>query len=216
LAVKYFEIKSLCFSGKINLSTAGHLTIFDSLMKNRFLHIVRTSIVSFLVAGIMAHLFVPFTSHAQKTAFTQWLNQNVASTGDESESELRSAILKLPEEVSDFRVLLEQASHLIASNKEDFRLHRALPEQNSDQVTSWLVGQWNLFQQQQTGTDALLPESSKQCHKWISTNDLSKTFFSLSESRDQYQIVESGGFYFDFITQFSIQPLISGISINAP
>lgn len=198
------------------MSTAGHLTIFDSLMKNRFLHIVRTSIVSFLVAGIMAHLFVPFTSHAQKTAFTQWLNQNVASTGDESESELRSAILKLPEEVSDFRVLLEQASHLIASNKEDFRLHRALPEQNSDQVTSWLVGQWNLFQQQQTGTDALLPESSKQCHKWISTNDLSKTFFSFSESRDQYQIVESGGFYFDFITQFSIQPLISGISINAP
>jgi hypothetical protein len=216
LAVKYFEIKSLCFSGKINLSTAGHLTIFDSLMKNRFLHIVRTSIVSFLVAGIMAHLFVPFTSHAQKTAFTQWLNQNVASTGDESESELRSAILKLPEEVSDFRVLLEQASHLIASNKEDFRLHRALPEQNSDQVTSWLVGQWNLFQQQQTGTDALLPESSIPGQKWISTNDLSKTFFSLSESRDQYQIVESGGFYFDFITQFSIQPLISGISINAP
>ncbi|MDZ7755571.1 hypothetical protein [Rhodohalobacter sp.] len=185
-------------------------------MKNRFSHIVRTSIISFLMAGMMAHLFVPFTSHAQKTAFTQWLNQNVASTGDESENELRSAILKLPEQVSDFRVLLEQASHLIASNKEDFRLNRALPKQNSDQVTSWLVGQWNLFQQQQTGTDALLPESPIPVQKWISSDSLSKILFSFCDSRDQNQMGGSHSFYFDFLPQFSIQPLISGISINAP
>jgi len=185
-------------------------------MKNRFSHIVRTSIISFLMAGMMAHLFVPFTSHAQKTAFTQWLNQNVASTGDESENELRSAILKLPEQVSDFRVLLEQASHLIASNKEDFRLNRALPEQNSDQVTSWLVGQWNLFQQQQTGTDALLPESPIPVQKWISSDSLSKILFSFNNSRDRNLMGGSHGFYFDFLPQVSIQPLISGISINAP
>ena len=116
------------------MSTARLLPIFDSLMKKRFSHIIRSTVISFLMTGLLAHLLVPFSSHAQKTAFSQWLNQNVASSGDESESELRDAILKLPEQISDFRLLVEQASNLIASNKEDFSLNRALPENSSDQV----------------------------------------------------------------------------------
>lgn len=185
-------------------------------MKKRFTHIIRTTVISFLMTGLLAHLVVPFTSHAQKTAFTQWLNQNVASTGEDSESELRSAILKLPEQVSDFRVLVEQASYLISSNKEDFRLNRSLPEDSSDHVTSWLVGQWNLFQQQQTGTDALLPESPVPSQKWISSNSLCKLFAAVQGNLNTFHDFESNFSYTYYSPRFSIQPLISGISINAP
>ncbi len=201
---------------KINLSTAGHLTIFDSLMKNRFLHIVRTSIVSFLVAGMLAHLFVPFTSHAQKTAFAQWLNQSVAASGGESEHELRNAIRKLPEQTSDFRVLVEQASQLVASNKDEFKLNVAFPSSTGDQVTSWLVGQWNVFQQQQTGTDALAPEISVPAQKWLNTNSLSKSIIGFSKKNDAHDRRIAANVIISPVQKILIEPLISGISINAP
>jgi len=198
------------------LSTARLLPIFDSLMKKRFSHIIRSTVISFLMTGLLAHLLVPFSSHAQKTAFSQWLNQNVASSGDESESELRDAILKLPEQISDFRLLVEQASNLIASNKEDFRLNRTLPENSSDQVTSWLVGQWNFFQQQQTGTDALLPETPAPAKKWITPSNLSKMLFAIGTADDNLLNSESHFLRSHFNPSYFIRPLVSGISINAP
>lgn len=198
------------------MSTAGHLTIFDSLMKNRFSHIVRTSIVSFLVAGMLAHLFVPFTSHAQKTAFTQWLNQSVAASGDDSENELRNAIRKLPEQTSDFRVLVEQASQLVASNKDEFKLNVAFPSSTGDQVTSWLVSQWNVFQQQQTGTDALAPETSVPAQKWLNTNNLSKSIIGFSKKMDGYDRGTPVNLIIPQVQKILLEPLVSGISINAP
>ena len=198
------------------MSTAGHLTIFDSLMINRFSHIVRTSIVTFLVAGMLAHLFVPFTSHAKKTAFTQWLNQSVSASGEESELELRNAIRKLPEQTSDFRVLVEQASQLIASNKDEFKLNAAFPASTDDQVTSWLVSQWNVFQQQQTGTDALAPETSVPGQKWLNSNNFSKSIVGFSKKLDIYNRGIAVNYFFPQVQRNLLEPLISGISINAP
>lgn len=198
------------------MSTAGLLTIFDSLMKKRFSHIVRTAVVSFLMSGLLAHLVVPFTSHAQKTAFTQWLNQNVSSDSDDSERELRNAILKLPETATDFRILVEQASQIIESNKDDFNLNRPLPENSSDQVTSWLVGQWTKFQHQQTGSDALLPETPAPSQKWISSNNFSKSLFTNEIDRTVPECFESRKLYAFTNPAKSLQPLKSGISINAP
>ncbi|PKD43028.1 hypothetical protein [Rhodohalobacter barkolensis] len=185
-------------------------------MKNRFSHIVRTSIVTFLMAGMLAHLLVPFTSHAQKTAFTQWLNHNVAANGDEAENELRSAIRKLPEQTSDFRVLVEQASQLVANNRDEFRLNVAFPVSTGDHVTSWLVSQWNVFQQHQTGTDALLPETSAPVQKWLNTNNLSKTILGITDKFDTYNRGFDKAILSPALIRNLIEPLTSGISINAP
>lgn len=184
-------------------------------MKKRFSHIIRISIVSFLMAGILAHLIIPFTSHAQKTAFSQWLNQNVVASGEESENELRDAIRRLTEQTADFRVLVQEASQLVASHKEDFRLNSAVPATTNDQVTSWLVGQWNVFQHQQTGTDAILPDGSMPLHKWLNTNPFSKTFRAAAQIyTDSVRKADSHFFY--SVASNLIIPLASGISINAP
>ncbi len=197
------------------MSTASILPIFIGLMKKRFTHIVRVSIVSFLMAGILAHLIIPFTSHAQKTAFTQWLHQNVVATGGESETELRNAIRSLTEETSDFRVLVEQASQLVASHKENFRLNTTLPVAADDQVTSWLVGQWNVFQYQQTGADAILPDTSLSVQKSLITHHFSNLQLMGTGFLTQ-TIRKAGSQTFYFITGKLMKPLESGISINAP
>jgi len=54
------------------------------------------------MAGFMVHLIVPFSSSAQKIAFTQWLDQNVVVTGNESEVKLRNSIRELPEQSGDY------------------------------------------------------------------------------------------------------------------
>lgn len=189
---------------------------FHAVMKKRFLHIYKQFLVSVLLAGFMAHLVMPISGKAQKTAFTQWLNQNVVATGDTHEAQLRDTINKLPREATDFDGLVQKASELIATHKNEFRIHPVSAEQYPDKVTSWLVSQWTVFQYQQTGDNAVQSEPLKVLQKWTSQqnpgSDLSATlsnirpakFYSLNDIR---RILPA--FY-------SLIPLVSGISINAP
>jgi hypothetical protein len=186
------------------------------LMKNRFTHIVRLSIVSVLLTGMLAHLFMPLSSQAQKAAFAQWLNQNVVSTGGDAENELRDAIRKLPEQTNDFWVLVEQASQLVASHKDEFRIRAHKPITETDQVTSWLVGQWNVFQHQQHGSDAILPETPAPMQKWISSNSFPKTVTSSAERILSYPVTAAQYISLPSAIRSMLSPLVSGISINAP
>lgn len=179
-------------------------------------HIFRSAVISVLLTGFLAHLVLPFSSHAQKTAFTRWLDHNVVATGDENEAKLRNTIRKLPEQSHNFHILILEASQLVAKHMKDFRIHAELPEQSDHLVTSWLVGQWNNFQYQRTGTNAILPDATQPIHKWISSQGLSKLFYSpvlnnrihlkqtFEDLKDHFRIVKA------------MIPLVSGISINAP
>jgi hypothetical protein len=186
-------------------------------MKNAFSHIFRSLTISVLIAGLLAHMMIPFSSQAQKNAFTQWLNHNVVASGNENEIKLRNSIRELPEQSSNFWVLVEQASELVANHKEDFRINLSFPDsEESQQVSAWLIGQWNVFQHQKTGQNAILPEISQPLHKWISVN----SFSSVSTSRitDRLSDLRPGFIapLLETVPGRSILPLVSGISINAP
>jgi hypothetical protein len=185
-------------------------------MNKGYSHIFRSAIVSFLMAGFLAHLLMPLSSHAQKTAFTRWLDHNVVSTGDDNEIKLRNTIRQLPEKTSNLRILIQEASELVSNHKEDFRLIVKLPESSDNQITSWLVGQWNVFQHQKTGTNALLPDANQSIQKWITPNYFSKTILSAASSIRLFSERISEIHNVINASLKALPPLASGISINAP
>lgn len=169
------------------------------------------------MAGFLAHLIMPFSSHAQKTAFTQWLDHNVVASGNENEIKLRNSIRELPEKSGDFWILVQQASQLVADHKDDFRINFSFSDSDEhQQVTTWLIGQWNVFQNHQTGTNAILPEIHQPFNKWISPNAFGSTTLSIPAKEQFNRYVVKNEFLFEFIPVLAIIPLESGISINAP
>jgi hypothetical protein len=168
------------------------------------------------MAGFLAHLVVPFSSQAQKTAFARWLNYNVVSSGNESEVKLRNTIKELPEQTGDFWGLIQEASELVANHKDHFRISVSdLAQTGEPSESDWLIEQWNSFQNQKSGFNSVLAESIKSLLKWIPQNQHFSTF-----KRDaglHQNIFFSELFFCSSLSAIDfVQPLISGISINAP
>jgi hypothetical protein len=170
------------------------------------------------MAGLLAHMMLPFSSQAQKTAFTQWLDHNVVASGNENEVKLRNSIRELPEQSGNFWILVQHASELVANHKDDFRIGFSFSdnEKQPQRVSTWLIGQWNVFQNQQTGQNAILPEITQPFQKWISGN----THLSAALHRTAGPLFDLRKFVavpvLDTVPGKSLLPLISGISINAP
>jgi uncharacterized protein (DUF2235 family) len=185
-------------------------------MKKGLSHIFQKAIITVLMTGFLAHLMLPLSSHAQKTAFTRWLDHNVVATGDENEAKLRNTIRQLSEQSNDFLILVQEASQLVANHKNEFRLNTSLPENSESQVSTWLIGQWNVFQHQKTGMNAVLSDAAQPFQKWISSQNFLKYHSSPAVKHIQFLsnsfevLIESSAI------REAIVPLISGISINAP
>lgn len=198
------------------MSTDSFLSIFTGLMKNRMNHIFRSLTILCLMAGFFAHLIVPFSSQAQKKAFTRWLNHNVVSSGNESEIKLRNSINELPEQTGDFLGLVQEASELIASHKDHFNIYVSNPtDTESHTESSWLIRQWNSFQNQKSGFNSVLTESLKTLTKWIpqSSHHSASEIFSKT---DQNKLFSELFVYTFRVSTNQLKPLVSGISINAP
>lgn len=188
-------------------------------MKSIISHTIRTVTIYLLMAGFMVHLIVPFSSSAQKIAFTQWLDQNVVVTGNESEAILRNSIRELPEQSGDLWILIQQASELIKNHKDDFRIHFVFDEsehEEQQQVSSWLVSQWSVFQNHSDTNNAVLPEVNHVINKWLTLNSQNNSVFTQSVPK-VFDLSQPG---FSNIAsawiQKAISPLKSGIGINAP
>lgn len=164
----------------------------------------------------MAHLLVPFSSQAKKTAFTQWLNHNVVSSGNEREVELRNTIKELPEQAGDFWVLVQEASELVASHRDHFKIPVTSNNHTKNQSESgWLIEQWNMFQDQKSGFNSVLVESLKVLSNWIpQTPDIS----GITGNSDLHQFIFQKEVFYSSLGLLSgnLKPLVSGISINAP
>lgn len=198
------------------MSTVTILPIFIGLMKKQLSHIFRLATISVLMAGLLAHLVLPFSSDAQKTAFTQWLDHKVVASGSENEIKLRNTIRELPENSGDFWVLVEQASELIANHKDDFRFDFSFSDEENRHVKSWLVGQWNLFHYQKSATNAVIPELSQLNFKWVSLSNTFHSFLSAKTDFTAYSNSFISNLNIDRVIDRTIIPLVNEISINAP
>lgn len=168
------------------------------------------------MAGFLAHMIVPFSSQAQKTAFTRWLNQKVVSSGNEGEVELRNTIKELPEQTGDFWKLVQEASELVVNHKDYFKLSVSdFGETENQKDSSWLIDQWNSFQNQESGFNSVLTESAKSLSKWVPQNLNFSSFYG-NTAIHQKNLLHEFFFYSFKIPSDLLQPLISGISINAP
>lgn len=168
------------------------------------------------MAGFLAHLIVPFSSQAQKTAFTRWLNHNVVASGNESEIKLRNTINELPEQTGDFWGLVQEASELVANHKDHFRISVSDPYETGEPSESdWLIDQWNSFQNQKSGFNSVLTESVKTLSKWIPQNQYFSSF-SGETGTHQHNLLTELFFYTSRSSTDLLEPLSSGISINAP
>lgn len=171
------------------------------------------------MAGFLSHLFLPLSGQAKKTSFTRWLSHNVVETGDENESKVRDSIRKLPDQTGDFSLLLKEASQLIASHKDVFRLSarngdtKAPP---SDHNPSWLIEQWNDYHHQSSQMNGFLTESVKIFFK---LHDPGNGWNSIYGSFIQLKLL-SGPVMLQAFSgakpQAKPSPLAFGISINAP
>lgn len=185
-------------------------------MKNRIHHILRSATITCLMAGFLAHLIVPFSSQAQKTAFTRWLNHNVVSSGNESEIELRNTINELSDQTGDFWGLVQEASELVANHKDHFKILVSQPGENDHSPQSdWLIDQWNSFQNQKSGFNSVLSESAKALANWV-PQDLNVSFLKADTGSDHHGFYKNQFFFFFRRSADFLQPLSSGISINAP
>lgn len=201
------------------MSDGFNLPIFTLLMNTAISHTIRAIAIYLLMAGFMVHLIVPFSSSAQKIAFTQWLDHNVVSTGNESELKLRDTIRQLPEQSGDLWVLIQQASELIKNNRDDFRIHFTFDESDQEEqqrVSSWLVSQWSVFQNHQDANNAVLPEIPHTIYKWLTLNSQNSGIFTQSAPK-LFDLSQAGfGIRASIWIQKAVSPLKSGISINAP
>ncbi|TVQ03387.1 MAG: hypothetical protein EA359_09550 [Balneolaceae bacterium] len=187
-------------------------------MNTNMSYIFRSIVISVLMAGFLAHLILPFSSQAQKNAFTQWLNHNVVTSGSETEIKLRNTIRELPEQSRDFWSLVQQASELVATHKDGFRIHFAFTddEDQPQRVTTWLIGQWNVYQNHKTATNAIIPEIIQPVYKWISANGISSAV--LAQNTGDYHRNNSPVSLAKnlFVRSIYLIPLAGGTSINAP
>lgn len=196
------------------------ICLFSILQMNSLItHTLRAATIYLLMAGFMVHLIVPFSSSAQKIAFTQWLDKNVVVSGNESEAKLRNSIRELPEQSGDLWILIQQASELIKNNKDDFRIHFVFDgneQEEPQRVSSWLVSQWSVFQNHSDTKNAVLPEINPTINKWLTLNSQCSGAFtqSLPKMFDLSQV--DFGKRASVWIQSALSPLKSGISINAP
>lgn len=198
------------------MSGGWFLTIFISLMNKGIQHIYRSATITFLMAGFLAHLLVPFSSQAQKTAFTRWLSHNVVSSGNESELKLRTSIKELPEQTGDFWILVKEASELVANHRDHFNIpYTNAGQPDNPPATDWLIEQWNMSQNQKSGFQSVLVESIKTLSNWI-PQDLDISYFGSSPGPHQNNSQIEVFYLSTYIPTGILQPLISGISINAP
>lgn len=184
-------------------------------MTNKFSHIIRSSIIALLLAGFAAHLATPFFGDVQKNAFTQWLDHKVVAGGDDLNDELRDRIRKLPKEASNFWMLVQDASKLISEHEEEFQIAPFSSANESDQVFTWLIGQWSTFKHQQNSANAVLPEIVNPVQKWLT--QISSFQSALPTQQFDYT-TQFSGTALSALSLFSIilSPPASGISINAP
>lgn len=179
-------------------------------------HIFRSVTITFLMAGFLAHLTVPFSSQAQKTAFTRWLDHNVVASGNESEVQLRNTIRQLPEQSGDFWILIKEASQLVATHQDHFKIHVSDSEQAENQPeTNWLIEQWNRFQNQKSGFNSVLVESVKALSNWVPQN-LHLSFLFGTSGDYLHTLHKEVSYYSAVVLSGTLKPLASGISINAP
>ncbi len=198
------------------MSTGSFLPIFTVLMINRFQHIFHSAVIALVMAGFVAHLAQPFSSQAKKNAFTQWLNHNVVASGNESELKLRNTIRELPDQANDFWVLVQQASKLVADHKDDFRIQFSFSDAEERNVSSWLIGQWNVFETHKPGANAILPEFSKPFHRWLSASPHTSLFTSIGDTDNTFGLASRISAATTGIQSIALLPLAGGISINAP
>lgn len=198
------------------MSSATFLAIFTDLMKSRIQHIIRSLTVSFLMAGFFAHLLGPFSSYAQKTAFARWLDYNIVSSGNENEVELRNTVKQLPEQTDDLWILIKEASELVANYSDQFKILVSNDDQpNSESGSAWLIEQWNMFQNQKSGFKSIFVENLKILSNWSPQNPEIISPSGIS-GFDQYSHSKRFFIHPGVIFNHLHQPLISGISINAP
>lgn len=184
-------------------------------MNSRLSHIYRSFVIAFLLAGFAAHIAVPFFGDLQKSAFTQWLDQNVKVESDDLNSDLRDRIREMPNEAANLWTLIQDASKLISENEKDFRIAPFTSESQQDQVTTWLIGQWSSYKHQQTNTKAVLPKIVAPVYKWLTQLTPINASFSESAAISAPKLrIEIVSITDVIISLFS--PPSSGISINAP
>lgn len=168
------------------------------------------------MAGFLAHLMTPFSSQAQKKAFTRWLDHNVVASGNENEIKLRNTIKALPEQNGDFWLLIQEASELVANHGDEFRFHVSNNGQKDHQrISIILVDQWNTFQNQKLGFNSILTESIKTLSGWTSQSGFFP-FIGNFPNRILYLYQTKEIFSFEKAVYRILIPLISSISINAP
>jgi len=178
-------------------------------------HIIKWLVSFVLTLGMAAHIAIPYSSKAQKNAFAQWLDRNVVENGEESETTIRAHIKKLPAQNENFPLLLEQASMLVVTNKNDFKLPINKASDDTGTISLWLFEKWSQHQDEAGSKDALLPETIKPSLKWALQNNSLTSFLNLSAAHLLPAIPESLDNIL-LVIQNRPLPFLSGISINAP
>lgn len=167
------------------------------------------------MAGFAAHLAIPFFGDVQKNAFTQWLDHKVVAGGDDLNDELRDRIRKLPKEATNFWMLVQDASKLISEHEDEFQIAPFSSANESDQVFTWLIGQWSTFKHQQNNANAVLPEIINPIQKWLTHIS---PFQSAPPAQRFDDTPQFSGTFLSTLTYLFLKfsPPASGISINAP
>lgn len=185
-------------------------------MLQKSLHTARQLLISLLLTGFLAHMMMPLSGYAKKTAFTQWLHQHLIASGAENEIRLRNTIKELPAKTDSFDALLLKASRLVKDYRDEFHISFSFQDHDDEpMISSWLVGQWNASQHQQNSKVALLKEVMPLLAKCTfqltsSSSPARQTELLSTHILAEYSFSSMGR------PSFISKPLSGGISINAP
>lgn len=172
---------------------------------------------SLLVLGMVIYTTLPYSSHAQKTAFAEWLNESIIPGESENETTIRDQLRRLPYQSESFDSFLQQASLLITSNKPDF----GFPVDNDSteepkEFGQWLYTQWTLQQESAASGNAVVPDTIQPTPKWHFQHQASQAD-GAKFIRDLFQSCSNLlPDAFVYVIQRLPIPFLNGSAINAP
>lgn len=189
-------------------------------------HIVMSTVVTVLMAGILTSMVRPALHRTMQSDFAHWLS-NMADA--EENSELHKEIHNLSRDSDDWSLLLSHAGSLVKHHKELFKLPgnrqqsqtgKAGTESSPDEhenAFQWLMLEWNLFNKKDSMSKTTAPVRTKLTRLPM-FDHLSAWFTSATQFQRLFgkaSDIVTGSKVHAFVSTHAI-PLIGGTAIGAP
>lgn len=175
-------------------------------------HIIKTSILLLFAAALVLVLRPASQHHYNGESVSNWL---LSLRSDTESPEVHEKIASLRSQQGDLPGLLRQASSIVSEHADDFTLPVNGPEASDEDIYNTLLLKWTMQQQSENHASALHQERNTRNNQAPEPEQSTLRTNVVQAVQVVVSTYEKAGEIRDFVRRL-LQPLSSGIAINAP